>query len=157
MIWIPSNRVRDLNGVYLFLYCILDTLQQQLSLVVIFPIFSWYRSNCNSIILLYFISTLLIAFNLVITLPLPWTIVIFNPLQHIGEYVGSSGDISGSRHVLIDNIYRVSLVVSFFSIWITTAILINSYREKRVNNIVYWIILPIPIVYFAIHSLIRLY
>ena len=30
-------------------------------------VYSWYRTNHSSIVLLYFISTLLIAFNLVVT------------------------------------------------------------------------------------------
>jgi hypothetical protein len=44
----------------------------------------------------------------------------------------------------------VSSFVSFFSIWVTTAILMNHYREKLVNAIVYWVILSIPFVYFLI-------
>jgi hypothetical protein len=40
--------------------------------------------------------------------------------------------------------------MSFFSIWITTAILMNYYREKLINAIVYWVILSIPLVYFII-------
>jgi hypothetical protein len=70
--------------------------------------------------------------------------------DHTGEYVGSSGDISGGRHLFLDNIYRISLFMSFFSIWITTAILMNNYREKPTSAIVYWTILSIPLVYFLI-------
>ena len=40
--------------------------------------------------------------------------------------------------------------MSFFSIWLTTAILMNSYREKLISSIIYWIILSIPLVYFLI-------
>jgi hypothetical protein len=40
--------------------------------------------------------------------------------------------------------------MSFFSIWITTAILMNYYREKLINVITYWVILSIPLVYFII-------
>jgi hypothetical protein len=40
--------------------------------------------------------------------------------------------------------------MSFFSIWITTAVLMNYYREKLINAIVYWVILSIPLVYFII-------
>jgi hypothetical protein len=67
-----------------------------------------------------------------------------------GEYVGSSGDISGGKHLLVDYTYRISTFMSFFSIWITTAILMNYYREKLINIVVYWIVLSIPLIYFII-------
>jgi hypothetical protein len=40
--------------------------------------------------------------------------------------------------------------MSFFSIWVTTAILMNYYREKLINAIVYWVILSVPLIYFMI-------
>jgi hypothetical protein len=43
------------------------------------------------------------------------------------------------HEMIYETIYRVSSFVSFFSIWVTTAILMNRYREKLVNAIVYWI------------------
>ncbi|HZD81367.1 MAG TPA: hypothetical protein VE076_00700 [Nitrososphaeraceae archaeon] len=70
--------------------------------------------------------------------------------HHAGEYVGSSGDISGGKYVLLDNAYRISSFMSFFSIWVTTAILMNYYRERLIKAIVYWVILSIPLVYFVI-------
>jgi len=69
---------------------------------------------------------------------------------HTGVYIGGGGDISGGRHLLLDNIFRVSSFMSFFSIWITTAILMNYYREKLVNAVAYWLILALPLVYFLI-------
>jgi hypothetical protein len=40
--------------------------------------------------------------------------------------------------------------MSFFSIWVTTALLMRYYRERLINDIIYWIILLIPLVYFII-------
>ena len=40
--------------------------------------------------------------------------------------------------------------MSFFSIWVTTALLMNYYRERLIKAIVYWVILSIPLVYFVI-------
>jgi hypothetical protein len=110
---------------------------------------SWYKSNHSFIVFLYFISMLVIAFNLIMTAALTSAKVSDRP-YHAGEYVGSSGDVSGSRHQLLDDTYRISSFISFFSIWITTALLMNYYREKLINAIVYWIILSIPLVYFVI-------
>ena len=75
--------------------------------------------------------------------------------DEILEYTGGSVDISVGRHVIVENIYQASTIASFFSIWVTTAILMNSYKERLVNVIIYWIILSIPLVYFLINSLFR--
>ncbi|MGB6674562.1 MAG: hypothetical protein WBE34_19200 [Candidatus Nitrosopolaris sp.] len=110
---------------------------------------SWYKSNHNLIVFLYFISVLVIAFNLILTAAFVDTKVSDRP-SHAGEYVGGAGDISGGKYLFFDNIYRISSFMSYFSIWITTAILMNNYREKLANSIIYWIILSIPLVYFLI-------
>lgn len=111
--------------------------------------FSWYKSHHDLIVLLYFISMSVIAFNLIMTAAFTGVKVNDTP-DLIGEYVGSSGDLTGGRHRLLDTIYRISSFMSFFSIWVTTAILMNYYREKLINAIVYWVILSIPLVYFII-------
>jgi hypothetical protein len=110
---------------------------------------SWYTTHHDMIVLFYFISMSVIAFNLIVTAA--FTSVKLNDRPQLAsEFVGSSGDISGGKHKLLDNIYRISLFVSFFSIWVTTAVLMNYYREKLINVIVYWVILSIPLVYFII-------
>jgi hypothetical protein len=114
-----------------------------------FLFFSWYKSQHDLIVLLYFISMSVIAFNLIMTAIFTGIKVNDHP-DLIGEYVGSSGDLTGGRYRLLDNIYRISSFMSFFSIWITTAILMNYYREKLINAIVYWVILSIPLVYFIV-------
>jgi hypothetical protein len=110
---------------------------------------SWYRSSHNMIVLLYFISMSVIAFNLIMTAA--FASVKVNDSPHLaGEFVGGSGDISGGKHLLLDYIYRISTFMSFVSIWITTAILMNYYRERLINAVIYWIVLSIPLVYFII-------
>jgi hypothetical protein len=68
----------------------------------------------------------------------------------VGEYVGSSGDVSGGRHQLLNDLYRISSFISFFGIWMTTAVLMSSYREKLIGSVKYWIILVLPLGYFLI-------
>ena len=94
-------------------------------------------------------SMVVIAFNLITTAAFTSVKLTDRP-DRIGEYIGSSGDTSGGRHLFLDNTYRISHFMSFFSIWITTAILMNNYREKPTSTIVYWILLSIPLVYFLI-------
>ena len=61
--------------------------------------------------------------------------------SHAGEYIGSSGDITGGKYVLLENTYRISSFMAFFSIWITSALLMNYYRERLINDIINWIML----------------
>ena len=67
-----------------------------------------------------------------------------------GEYVGGSGDLSFGKYLFLGNVYRIFSFISFFSIWITTALLMINYKEKQSNAIVYWLILSIPLIYFFI-------
>jgi hypothetical protein len=113
---------------------------------------SWYKSNHSQIVFLYFISMLLIASNLVMTAIIT-TVKINDRSDEAREFVGGTVDISFGRYVFLDNIYTISSIMSFISIWITTALLMNSYRDKLINAIVYWIILSIPLVYFLVNYL----
>ena len=111
--------------------------------------FSWFKSNHNLIVFLYFISMLVIAFNLIMTAV--YTSVKVSELPNpTGEYVGASGFFSSDRYSLLENAYRIFSFMSFFSIWITTTILLINYRKKPSNATVYWIILSVPFVYFLI-------
>ena len=75
---------------------------------------------------------------------------LFCPPHKIGEYIGASGDLTPGMFLTLDIIYRVSSFMSFFSIWITTAILMVNYREKLMNVIIYWTLLSIPLIYFVV-------
>jgi hypothetical protein len=113
--------------------------------------FSWYKSNHSLIVFLYFISMLVIGFNLVMTATIT-SIKITDRPNEIREFVGGSMDISVGRYVFLDNIYTTSSIISFISIWVTTALLMNYYRDKLIiNAIVYWVILSIPLFYFLIN------
>ena len=90
-----------------------------------------------------------IAINLVMTAALTSAKMSGRP-YHTGEYVGGSGDTLAFRYGLLNDISKITSFVSFFSIWLTTAILMNSYREKLISSILYWIILSIPLAYFII-------
>ena len=115
---------------------------------------SWYKSSHNLIVLLYFVSISLIAFNLIMTIVIT-DLKLTDRQEEILEYIGGSVDISIGRHVTIQSIYEASIIVSFFSIWVTTAILMNSYKERLINVIIYWILLSVPLVYFIINFLFR--
>jgi hypothetical protein len=111
--------------------------------------FYWYKSSHDLVVFLYFLSMSLIAFNLILTGL--FTGAKLSDAQYlVGEYVGASGDVSGGRHLFLGDLYRISSLLSFFSIWMTTAILMNSYREKLIRSVTYWILLVLPLGYFLI-------
>jgi len=111
--------------------------------------FSWYRSSRDFIVLLYSLSMSLIAFHLISTAVFV-DAKLSSTQYRVGEFGGGSGDTSGSRYPFLENTERVSSFVSFFSIWMTTAILMNSYREKLIRSVSYWVLLVLPLGYFII-------
>ena len=91
----------------------------------------------------------LIALNLIMTATLNGAKVAGgNP--RATEYIGRSGDLLAYRYSLLTDITKITSFLSFFSIWLTTGILMNSYREKLINSILYWVLLSIPFVYFLV-------
>jgi hypothetical protein len=120
-----------------------------LMILLSFLFFSWYRSNHSLIVLLYFISILVIAFHLIVTATYVNTKMNIRP-SYTAQYVGTSGDVSGGQFLFLNDIYRISSFMSYVCIWITTVTLLNSYREKLANAVIYWIIFCLPHVYFLI-------
>ena len=111
--------------------------------------FSWYKSNHNLITLLYFISLSLIAFNLVITAIIADIKINDRPHQ-VEQFVGGTEDLDAGKYAVLDITYNISSILSFVSIWITTALLMYNYRNKLINSIVYWTVLSIPLIYFLV-------
>jgi len=111
---------------------------------------SWYKSRHNWIVLLYFVSTLLIAFNLLMTAVVTDIKLIDRP-DEIREFVGGTVDISVGKYVYLDTLYKASSIMSFISVWITTATLMSYYKERLIA-VAYCILLAIPLVYFLINS-----
>ena len=111
--------------------------------------FHWYKSNHDLVVLLYFVSMSLIAFNFILTAVFV-DFKLADVQYRVREFVGGGGDISGGKHLFFGNLYTISSFISFFSIWMTTAIVMNSYREKLIRSVTYWIVLVLPLVYFSI-------
>lgn len=111
--------------------------------------FNWYKSSHDLVVLLYVVCMSLIAFHLIITALFIGAKL--NENQHlVGEFVGASGDSAAGSHLFLGNLHRISSFISYFGIWMTTAILMNSYREKLIQSITFWMILLLPLVYFLI-------
>jgi hypothetical protein len=111
---------------------------------------SWWRSNPNWVLSLFITSMILITFNLAIT-AIVTVIKLGDRSDEIRPFVGGAVDISAGKYVFLNNIYTVTTLTSFVCFWVTTAILINYYRERSFSKLTYWILLAIPLVYFLLN------
>jgi hypothetical protein len=115
---------------------------------------SWYSSSQNSLVLLYSISTGLIVVNLMLTAA--YSVIIINDRpDEIRRFVGGSMNISSGRHILLHNFYIVSSILSFVSIWVTTALLMKNYKDNLIHAVAYWVLLSLPLIYYSINYFYR--
>jgi hypothetical protein len=119
-----------------------------IKLIILF--LSWWRSNPNWVLSLFITSMILITFNLAIT-AIVTVIKLGDRSDEIRPFVGGAVDISAGKYVFLNNIYTVTTLTSFVCFWVTTAILINYYRERSFSKLTYWILLAIPLVYFLLN------
>jgi hypothetical protein len=115
----------------------------------IFSFISWYRISHNPIFLLYSASMTIILFNLVLT-PLIVNLILNEKPEKIREFAGGSIDVSGGKFTLLSNMVKISSVLSFSGIWLTTAFLMHNTKDRFVKEVRYWGVLSIPLVYFLL-------
>jgi hypothetical protein len=115
---------------------------------------SWYSSSRNSLVLLYSISTGLIVVNLMLTAA--YSVISINDRpDEIRRFVGGSMNISSGRYILLHNFYIVSSILSFVSIWVTTALLMKNYKDNLIHAVAYWGLLSLPLLYYSINYFYR--
>lgn len=115
----------------------------------LFLFISWHRVNHNFIFLIYAISMCMIIFNLVLTS----IVVTFNLNEKpelIRLFAGGSIDITAGKYSFLSTLFKISSILSFASIWLTTALMMHTAKDQLVKEIRYWSILVIPLVYFLI-------
>ena len=110
---------------------------------------TWFKQKHNLIFLLYFITIALISFNLIIT-SIHTFIKINDRPDIIREFVGGSVDIAYGKYVLIDNLRKISLTLSFIFMWVSSVFLISNYKDNPIRTIALWIIISIPLIYFLL-------
>jgi hypothetical protein len=111
--------------------------------------FSWFKSDRNSTVLLYGLSSVMLAINAAF-------IVIFVTfvLRNVPEYVrphigvGSPFFSLGPATDFLNYGYVVSSIISFMLWWIATVSVLLRYSEKSKKR--YWFVLSIPLLYFLI-------
>jgi hypothetical protein len=110
---------------------------------------SWYRTNHDFVVLMYFISMSLIVFNLILT-SLVVNIHLIDRPEKLRQFAGGSMDLSAGKYDFLALIHKASSVISFASIWLTTVLLTHSSRDNLIKKIRYWAMPVILLVYFLI-------
>lgn len=118
--------------------------------------YSWYKVNHKYLIFLYLLSVILITFNLVATGTIT-VLKIHDKPEKIREYVGITSFSKLGKYTVLDTIYTISSILSFVSLWITTFILVTTYRKKSLRNIIFLMVLLLPLIYFGTNYVIKYY
>ena len=109
--------------------------------------FSWYRQNHNFVILMYFFSLSLILFTLVLTNTIVNIHLNARP-EKIREFLGGTMDVTGGKYSYFNLLYKISSIISFLSIWLTTAILMYSAGRGLIKKVRYWVMPIVLLAYF---------
>jgi hypothetical protein len=91
----------------------------------------------------------LIVFNLVMT-SLIVNINLSDRPERLREFAGGSMDLSAGKYDFLAFLHRISTVVSFLSIWLTTSLLTFSSRDRLRKQIRYWVMPIMLLVYFLV-------
>ena len=111
--------------------------------------FHWFRLNRNRVVLLYAISSALLAAKSLFSLALITVMSSGIPLYiESSQSGGMTLPISANPWAsALNEAFTISSVLSFVLFWISTALLLTSY-VKKLGKITYWFLLSIPLVYF---------
>jgi hypothetical protein len=107
--------------------------------------FSWFKSDRNSVVLLYGLAAAALSINAGFTLLYVVDLFTNQPTAIQPHILHTSA--SPSSASTFNLAYVISSVLSFLVTWIATAFLLRHY-SKRLGRTVYWIIVSVPLVYF---------
>jgi hypothetical protein len=112
--------------------------------------FSWFRSNKSVVILLYGLSSAVLATNAALTV-LDVSVVLEGMPGQIQSGHQSVNPMNfsplGQMIDTINSAFTISSIVSFMLTWIATSLLLRHYSQK-LGKVKYWIIMVAPVGYF---------
>jgi hypothetical protein len=111
--------------------------------------FSWFKSDGNPTVLLYGLSSAMLAINATFTL-LFVTFLIRNVPDYVRPHIGVLSPFFslGPLTDFLNLGYVISSILSFMFWWIATVSVLRRYSEKSKKR--YWFTLSIPLLYFLI-------
>lgn len=109
----------------------------------------WFKFNRNLIFFLYSLSISMILFNLIMS-----SIVVIlgiNDRPHqIRQFAGGTMDIFAGKYNSLIDIFKISAILSFVSIWLTTALTMHVTKDKNIGKVIFWTVLILPLGYFLV-------
>jgi len=97
--------------------------------------------------LMYFFSLSLILFTLILTNTIVNIHLNARP-EKIREFLGGTMDVTGGRYSYFNLLYKISSILSFLSIWLTTSILMYSAGHRFIRQVRYWVMPIALLTYF---------
>ncbi|RPJ28609.1 MAG: hypothetical protein EHM25_09795 [Nitrosopumilales archaeon] len=111
--------------------------------------FSWYKSNRNSVvILIYGLSFAAVVIASAIFLTGSLNRLVEKPAYISADVAPSAKSKPGSLGYDLAKMYHYADIVSFLLKWVATALLLYHYSQKM-GKTKYWILISLPLVYFA--------
>ena len=68
--------------------------------------------------------------------------------QQIRPFAGGTMDISVGNYGILINYFKTSTILSFVSIWLTTALIMHTNRDRNIGKLIQLTILILPLAYF---------
>jgi hypothetical protein len=116
--------------------------------------FRWYKSNKNSLVLLYGLSSTLLAIHIAFTL-------VFIDIMLLNTHPEKSPLAQGTSSVLfeptsvlygigiVNYAYFISAIFSFILMWASTVLLLHYHHSRqKLQRFKFWVIVSLPLVYF---------
>jgi hypothetical protein len=116
---------------------------------------SWFKSNRNSVVLLYGLSSAMLAINAASTLAFVDTVLLSLSQGYV--YPHPAGLFvpfitSGALTIVLNYVYSISSVISFMLSWVATILILRHYSPK-LGKVKFWIVLGFPLGFFLVQFL----
>jgi hypothetical protein len=113
--------------------------------------FSWFTLNRNTVVILYAVSSAVIAVNAGISVIFVDLLLMQQPTD-VGPHPSTLSPalflFSASWTSVLNYAFIISSLVSFVLFWVATVFLLRHYSE-RIGPVKYWLMLSIPLFYFT--------
>jgi hypothetical protein len=109
--------------------------------------FSWFKSNKSYLVILYGTSSAAIAIHALLTLVFVSSALANVPAEVRLNIAAHPFFPPGSAADILSNVHVVSSIISFMTMWFSSALLLHHYSHKLGHG-KYWIIISMPLVYF---------
>lgn len=113
--------------------------------------FLWFMTNRNVVIVLYALSSIIIAANAGITLVYVDVLLFQEPVSvHPHQSTVSPAQFLGAVSLTgaLNQAFIISSIMSFASFWVATVFLMK-HHSRKIGPAKYWILVSIPLIYFV--------